>query len=50
MSKPNPTLAETDAGAQFKTLKHEPPATRQKGTMVKDVGELVAALKQKGLL
>ena len=39
-----------DAAAQFKTLKHEPPATRQKGTMVKDVGELVAALKQKGLL
>jgi electron transfer flavoprotein beta subunit len=39
-----------DAGAQFKTLKHEPPAARQKGIMVKDVGELVAALKQKGLL
>jgi len=39
-----------DAGAQFKTLKYEPPASRQKGVMVKDVGELVAALKQKGLL
>jgi electron transfer flavoprotein beta subunit len=39
-----------DAGAQFKTLKHAPPAARQKGIMVKDVGELVAALKQKGLL
>jgi electron transfer flavoprotein beta subunit len=39
-----------DAGAQFKTLKHSPPAARQKGIMVKDVGELVAALKQKGLL
>src|SRR5687767_15775152 len=39
-----------DAGPQFKTLKHEPPASRQKGVMVKDVGELVAALKQKGLL
>jgi electron transfer flavoprotein beta subunit len=38
-----------DAGAQFKTLKHAPPAARQKGIMVKDVGELVAALKQKGL-
>jgi electron transfer flavoprotein beta subunit len=39
-----------DASAQFKTLKHEPPAGRQKGVMVKDVGELVAALKQKGLV
>lgn len=39
-----------DAGAQFKTLKHEPPAARQKGVMVKDVAELVAALKQKGLM
>ncbi len=39
-----------DAGAQFKTLKHEPPAARQKGIMVKDVAELVAALKQKGLM
>ena len=39
-----------DAGPQFKTLKHEPPAARQKGIMVKDVAELVAALKQKGLM
>lgn len=39
-----------DAGAQFKTLKHSPPAVRQKGTMVKDVAGLVAALKQKGVL
>ena len=39
-----------DAGAQFKTSKYEPPAARQKGVMVKDVAELVAALKQKGLL
>ena len=39
-----------DAGAQFKTAKYEPPAARSKGVMVKDVGELVAALKQKGLL
>jgi len=39
-----------DAGAQFKTLKYEPPAARQKGVMVKDVAELVAALKQKGLV
>ena len=39
-----------DAGSQFKTLKHEPPASRQKGIMVKDVAGLVDALKQKGLL
>lgn len=39
-----------DPGAQFRTLKHEPPAARQKGIMVKDVAELVAALKQKGLM
>jgi electron transfer flavoprotein beta subunit len=39
-----------DAAPQFKTLKFEPPAARQKGVMVKDVGELVAALKQKGLM
>lgn len=39
-----------DAGAQFKTVKYEPPAARQKGSMVKDVAGLVAALKQKGLL
>lgn len=39
-----------DATAQFKTLKYEPPAARQKGVMVKDVAELVAALKQKGLV
>ena len=39
-----------DAGAQFKTLKYAPPASRQKGIMVKDVAGLVDALKQKGLL
>ena len=39
-----------DKAAQFKTVKYEPPATRQKGVMVKDVAELVAALKQKGLV
>ncbi|HKR35166.1 MAG TPA: electron transfer flavoprotein subunit beta/FixA family protein [Steroidobacteraceae bacterium] len=39
-----------DAAAQLKTLKYEPPAARQKGSMVKDVAGLVAALKQKGLL
>jgi electron transfer flavoprotein beta subunit len=39
-----------DAGAQFNTLKYAPPASRQKGVMVKDVAGLVEALKQKGLL
>jgi electron transfer flavoprotein beta subunit len=39
-----------DKATQFKTVKYEPPATRQKGVMVKDVAELVAALKQKGLV
>jgi electron transfer flavoprotein beta subunit len=39
-----------DVAAQFKTLKYDPPAARQKGIMVKDVAGLVAALKQKGLL
>ena len=33
----------------FKTVRVDPPPQRQKGVMVKDVGELVAALKQKGL-
>jgi electron transfer flavoprotein beta subunit len=31
-------------------VKWEPPAQRQKGVMVKDAAELVAALKQKGLI
>jgi electron transfer flavoprotein beta subunit len=52
--KPLDVLAIGDLGVttepQFKTLKHEPPAARQKGAMVKDVAELVAALKQKGLV
>ena len=39
-----------DAAAQFKTLKFQPPASRQKGVMVKDVAELVAVLRQKGLV
>jgi electron transfer flavoprotein beta subunit len=39
-------------GAQImlKSVKTEPPAQRQKGVMVKDVGELVDALKKKGLI
>jgi electron transfer flavoprotein beta subunit len=34
----------------LKTVKTEPPAQRQKGIMVKDVAELVGALKKKGLI
>ena len=37
------------AGVHLKVLKTEPPAQRQKGVIVKDVPELVAFLKQKGL-
>jgi electron transfer flavoprotein beta subunit len=39
-----------DTSSQFKTLKYEPPPSRTKGIIVKDVAELVAALKQKGLV
>jgi len=39
----------TDGGA-FKAVKVEPPPQRQKGVMVKDVAELVAAMKQKGFI
>ena len=34
----------------LRTVKTEPPAQRQKGVMVKDVPELVEALKKKGLI
>jgi electron transfer flavoprotein beta subunit len=37
-------------GVMLKTVKTEPPATRQKGVMVKDTAELVEALKKKGLI
>jgi electron transfer flavoprotein beta subunit len=37
-------------GSTFKTVKVEPPPARSKGIMVKDVAELVGALKQKGLV
>ncbi len=37
-------------GSTFKTVKVEPPPSRSKGVMVKDVAELVGALKQKGLV
>jgi hypothetical protein len=34
----------------LKSIKTEPPAQRQKGVMVKDVPELIDALKKKGLI
>jgi electron transfer flavoprotein beta subunit len=37
-------------GSTFKTVKVEAPPSRSKGIMVKDVAELVGALKQKGLV
>jgi electron transfer flavoprotein beta subunit len=46
----NVAALDVDTAAQFKTVKYEPPPTRQKGIMVKDVAELVAQLKQKGLV
>ena len=49
-----PTLQLADLGVEsgdhLKTTRYAPPAKRTKGVMVKDVGELVAALKSKGLL
>ncbi|WP_374013086.1 EtfB protein [Pseudoxanthomonas koreensis] len=53
-SKPMETLqlAElgVDAGPVLTTLAHAPPTARSKGVMVKDVAELVAALKARNLL
>jgi electron transfer flavoprotein beta subunit len=37
-------------GQFLKTVRTEPPAQRQRGVMVKDVGELVDVLKKKGLI
>jgi electron transfer flavoprotein beta subunit len=37
-------------GQLLTTIKTEPPPQRQKGVMVKDVAELVAVLKKKGLI
>ena len=52
--KPLDTMGLGDFGVgetpAFKAAKVEPPAQRPKGVMVKDVAELVAALKQKGLV
>ncbi|AXK73476.1 electron transfer flavoprotein subunit beta/FixA family protein [Lysobacter sp. TY2-98] len=39
-----------DTGAGLKTTSYAPPAKRSKGIMVKDAAELVATLKQRGLL
>ncbi len=53
-SKPMETIAFADLGVDtgdtLKTTQYAPPPKRSKGVMVKDAGELVAALKQKGLL
>lgn len=52
--KPLETLSLADLGitatTQFSTVKVSPPPARQKGVMVKDVAELIGALKQKGVL
>jgi len=52
--KPLETIAFADLGVDtgdtLKTTHYAPPAKRGKGVMVKDAAELVAALKQKGLL
>ncbi len=53
-SKPLETLALADLGVEsgdyVSNGQHEAPARRSKGVMVKDVAELVAALKAKGLI
>jgi electron transfer flavoprotein beta subunit len=41
---------EVEAHDHLKTTHYAPPPKRSKGVMVKDAAELVAALKQKGLL
>jgi electron transfer flavoprotein beta subunit len=53
-AKPIQTLALADLGVDsgdfIETTAYAPPPKRSKGVMVKDVGELVAALKAKGLI
>lgn len=46
------TLADLgiDLGPALKSVRYEPPPKRQKGIMVKDVAELVAALRARGVL
>ena len=52
--KPLETVDWSDLGVQrrerFKHLRFQPPAQRQSGIRVKDAAELVAALRQKGLV
>ena len=52
--KPLETIAFAELGVEdgnlLKTTQYAPPPKRSKGVMVKDAAELVAALKQKGLL
>ncbi|KAA2285354.1 electron transfer flavoprotein subunit beta/FixA family protein [Arenimonas fontis] len=53
-SKPIETIAFADLGVEsgdhLKTTAYAPPPKRSKGVMVKDVAELVSALKAKGLV
>jgi electron transfer flavoprotein beta subunit len=53
-SKPLETLAFADLGVEasvgLRATAYAPPAKRSKGIMVKDAAELVATLKQRGLL
>ena len=53
-SKPLETIALADLGVEsgdhLKTVSHAPPPKRSKGVMVKDVAELVSALRAKGLV
>jgi electron transfer flavoprotein beta subunit len=53
-SKPMETIAFADLGVEngdhLKTTSYAPPAKRSKGVMVKDVAELVSALRAKGLV
>ena len=53
-SKPLETIPFADLGVEsggdLKTTAYAPPPKRSKGVMVKDAAELVAALKEKGLL
>jgi electron transfer flavoprotein beta subunit len=52
--KPLQTLILGDLGvaceSQFTAIKYDPPAIRQKGVMVQDVGQLVDALRSRGLV
>ena len=53
-SKPLEAIPFADLGVEpanaLRTTRHEPPARRSRGVMVKDAAELVAVLKEKGLL